>query len=172
MTTIMIMMMMSPPIYLKNAAALASKASRARINATIRRQTQSGYVSGSDLEWTLNNRISNDDYENVDDVDAAPINPRSSCRPGKPSSKIKDNEKTEKIMAKVQRKAVPLKERRAKKAKLNAVIDTAIAALNSMDSDISDAEVPALGDDEEWGIDLKPFATHHGETYYLYKQKQ
>lgn len=120
----------------------------------------------------MSNRISDDNYEEIDDVDAAPINPRSSCRPGKTSLQIKDNKKTDKIIAKVQPKAIPAKEQRAKKAKLNAVVDTAIAALNSIDLDISNAEVPALEDGEEWGINLKAFASHHGETYYLYKRKQ
>ena len=65
------------------------------------------------------------------------------------------------------------KERAAKRAKLNEVVNAAIAALQSMDDD---AEVEVLhvqlAADEEWGIDLKGFSSHHGaETFYLYKQK-
>lgn len=73
-------------------------------------------------------------------------------------------------MAKVQPKAAPFAERRAKKAKLDKVVDTAIAALRSM----SDADIvePIIEDDEAWQTDLQGFSSHHGVTFYLYKQKQ
>lgn len=151
------------------AAELPRKRGRppkARITATTRRYTQSGYVSSSDIEWTLDNRVSNNDYENANPI--TPYNPRSLSRYRTPSVRVKDNEKTEKILAKM--KPESTKERVAKRAKINNTVSAAMAALREIDPEIN-IELPQLADNEEWLIDPRGFATYYGETYYLYKKK-